>query len=125
VKVWTIHTVKDGNWWWVLVNTMMKIQVSYERCQNYKCIAFIQYNQNTFLINYNPDANTNVKSVHDNQKQDFINCFAVLSMLLISSYRYGTPVDGLGSVPPQIILHRSVRSARLSVAPCISKTPYI
>jgi hypothetical protein len=39
---------------------------------------------------YNPDVNTNVKSAHDNKQCDFINCFAVLSMLLISSYRYGT-----------------------------------
>jgi len=58
-------------------------------------------NQNTFLVNYNPHVNTNVKSVHDNKKHDFINCFSVLSMLLISSYRSGISVDGLGSLPPQ------------------------
>jgi hypothetical protein len=28
VRVWTIHTVQDGNRWWVLVNTVMKIQIS-------------------------------------------------------------------------------------------------
>jgi hypothetical protein len=28
VRVWTIHTVQDGNRWWVLANTLMKIRVS-------------------------------------------------------------------------------------------------
>jgi hypothetical protein len=28
VSVWTIHTVQDGNRWWILVNAMMMIQVS-------------------------------------------------------------------------------------------------
>jgi hypothetical protein len=42
-----------------------------------------------------------VKSVNDNKEYDFINCFAVLSMILINSYRDGISVDGLGSLPPQ------------------------